>query len=346
MTVDFSRGDGLDAMPAAELRADFPMEILAYPLTPAVQTELIQLLRTAWTQTDYNWTEAMGGDYSESLVIATVLGRRGGTAVATATIHFARHRPEVAVLGNVLTHPDHRGQGLAGRTIARALQLAAEAGCRVCLLGTTMRPRNLYQDHGFAWHGGAVMRCALGAGTLETSYFAAGQSAAVRPAHWGDLPGLTLLLAQTLAGACPDFPRGLVSGRHANAERCLSNFPILWYETAARDGVLAVLAENETHRVFGFGSVTRAPGPARRHTATLDFSTHQDYTAHLPSLLTHLLDACRAGGVQRAFAYVADSDTSKHECLRSSGFGETARLPGAMYLGETYRDAIVFTGML
>jgi hypothetical protein len=79
------------------------LAVLPYPLSLPVQTELIQLLRTQWTRTDYDWLEAMHGDYSERLVITSVLARRDGQAIATATVHFARGRPEVAVLGGVLT---------------------------------------------------------------------------------------------------------------------------------------------------------------------------------------------------------------------------------------------------
>ena len=250
-------------MPSAELSADLNVETLAYPLTPAVQTELVRLLRTEWTHTDYSWGEAMHGDYSEALVISSIIIRLQGAAVATATIHFARNRPETAVLGSVLTHPNYRGRGLAGHAVDLAVSLAAAAGCRVCLLGTTRRPRNVYLKHGFAWQNGAIMRRGFGTDAFEANYFAPHQPAAIRAANWGDLPGLTLLLAQPLAVACVDYLRGLMSARHSTAERCLSNFPVLWYDTAAQNGMLAMLAEPDSGRIFGFGSVTRAPGPAR-----------------------------------------------------------------------------------
>jgi L-amino acid N-acyltransferase YncA len=328
-------------MPPAELSADLNIETHAYPLSPTVQTELVRLLRTEWTHTDYNWVEAMHGDYSEALVIASVIIRCRGTAVSTATIHFARDRPQTAVLGSVLTHPNHRRRGFGGHSIELALSLAEDAGCQVCLLGTAMKPRNIYQRHGFVWQNGAIMRRAFGTGAFEADYFAPHQPAAIRAANWGDLPGLTLLLAQPLAIACVDYLRGLMSPRHATAERCLSNFPVLWYDTAARNGMLAMLAEPDTGRIFGFGSVTRSPGPARRHTASLDFAAHENYESSMPALLAHLLDGCRSHGIQRAHVCIADGDTSKLACLRQHGFREAARLPGALHLGDGLRDVLV-----
>ena len=319
-----------------------PLATLTYPLSAPDRAELIQLLRTQWTRTDYDWLEAMHGDYSERLVITSVLARRRGEAIATATIHFARERPEVAVLGGVLTRPDQRGQGLAGQVVEHALALARDAGCAVCLLGTAAKPRNVYLQHGFAWLNGAVMRRELGAAGLEARYFAAGQPAEIRPATWGDLGGFSLLLAQPLAMVGLDFPRGLFSGRYVPAERCLSNFPVLWYDTVARGGLLAVLAEPSAGRVFGLGTLTRGSGSARRSTALIDFSCHDNYLAQLPALLAHLLDVCQTREIQHIEAQVAAGDDAKLACLRSAGFQELARRPGALRLERETRDVLLF----
>lgn len=330
-------------MPLAELSSDLEFETLAYPLSPAVQSELVRLLRTEWTHSDYNWIEAMHGDYSEALVIASVLVRRRGNVVATATIHFARRRPEIAVLGSVLTHPDHRRQGLAGSAIERALALAAEAGCQVCLLGTTMKPRNIYHQHGFGWQNGVVMRRCFGPADFEQDYFASGRSVTIRAANWGDLPGSAFLLAQPLGTASLDYLRGLMSGRYSPAERCLSSFPVLWYDTAARDGMLSVLVEAAAGRIYGIGSITRAPGPARRHTANLDFAAHENYEANLPGLLTHLLDGCSERRIQEVHACIADGDASKLACLRERGFRDVGRLPATLRLGNAFRDVLLLS---
>jgi GNAT superfamily N-acetyltransferase len=317
------------------------LAVLPYPLSLPVQTELIQLLRTQWTRTDYDWLEAMHGDYSERLVITSVLARRDGQAIATATVHFARGRPEVAVLGGVLTHRDHRGHGLAGQVIEAALAVAREAGCRVCLLGTGRKPLNVYHQHGFAWLNGAVMRRSFIATDLEPDYFSPGQRAEVRPATWGDLGGLSLLLAQPLAMVGLDFPRGLFSGRYVPAERCLSNFPVLWSDTVARGGLLSVLTEPGTGRIFGHGSLTRAPGAARQHTATIDCSAHDHYLSHLPALLTQMLDGARTMALRHVEAHVAAGDDAKLAGLRSAGFQELIRLPGALRLERETRDILL-----
>jgi hypothetical protein len=59
-----------------------------------------------------------------------------------------------------------------------------------------------------------------------------------------------------------------------------------------------------------------------------------------------LVDGCREHGIRQAFACVADSDQVKLDCLRDGGFGETARLPVALYLSETYHDVLIFSRAL
>lgn len=320
---------------------DLTLELLPYPLQPAAQAELIQLLRTEWTRTDYDWLEAMNGDYSEGLAITTVLARRNGEPLATATFHYTRAHPEVAVIGSVLTHRSHRNHGLAGRVIEFTLAQIKATGCAVCFLGTARKPHNVYTQHGFAWHNGSVMRHAFEPGDFEAKYFAAGQPAKVRPATWADLPGLTLLAAQPLATVCLDYPRGLLSGRHVTLERCLSNFPVLWYETVTRGGLLSVLTAPKSGRVFGFGSLTRASGSGRSHTATVDFVAHDHYEAHLPELLAQLLAGARELGVRHVQACIAAGDAVKLHALRAAGFAELARLPAALKLIRETQDVIV-----
>lgn len=317
---------------------EWKLESLAYPLNASDQRELIGLLRTEWTRTDYDWVEAMNGDYSEKLVINSFLARRTGEPLATATVHFSRHHPEVAVIGGVLTHRNHRDHGLAGRVIGSALDLAKSAGCGVCLLGTARRPHNVYRHHGFAWQNGKVMRCALGAADLEQRYFAAGQQAVVRAANWGDLPGVTLFAAQPIATVCLDYPHGLFSGRYVPAERCLSNFPVLWYDTAAAGGIFEVLAGPDDGRIFGFGTLTPSASSARRHMATVDFAAHDHYEAQMPALLARLLDGCPARKIQRVEALVPAGDEAKLTCLRAAGFASLALLPGVLQLNSGPAD--------
>jgi hypothetical protein len=41
------------------------------------------------------------------------------------------------------------------------------------------------------------------------------------------------------------------------------------------------------------------------------------------------------------FAWVAETDDVKLACLRARGFGETARLPSAVSVGDVDRDVLI-----
>ncbi len=48
-----------------------------YPVEPVGQQELIRLWRSEWTRTDYDWLEALNGDYGDTLTIVSLVWRVG-----------------------------------------------------------------------------------------------------------------------------------------------------------------------------------------------------------------------------------------------------------------------------
>lgn len=318
------------------------LETFSYPLGAAVQEELIGFLRTEWQGTDYNWVEAMSGNYGTELTIVSVIARQGGEVVATATVHFTRACPEVAILGNVLTHRAHRGRGLAGQVVEAALAQATAAGCAICLLGTATKPRNVYLQHGFEWQNGVVMNRKFGVPDFEQAYFSAGQPASIRAVTWGDLPGFTLLVTQPLASVCLDYPRRLISGRYTTLARCLSNFPVVWYDTAARGGQLLIVAEPKCGRIFGFGSVTRTSSVDRGNEATIEVVTHDNYTSSLQPLAERLVVCAHGAGVTQVSAFASVDDAQKLACFREMGFEERGKIANALKTSGASSDVLEF----
>ena len=75
-----------------------------------------------------------------------------GALVAAAGVHLVEPERSVAAIGNVATHPDHRGRGLAAHLVAR---LTIELLDEVTLVGLNHRDDNtaaqrLYDSLGFA----------------------------------------------------------------------------------------------------------------------------------------------------------------------------------------------------
>lgn len=79
--------------------------------------------------------------------------RREGNLVAIAGTHVLSLDSNLAAIGNVFTHPDHRGQGYARLTSTAVLQALLEMNIETILLNVAMendRAMRLYQDLGFA----------------------------------------------------------------------------------------------------------------------------------------------------------------------------------------------------
>jgi GNAT superfamily N-acetyltransferase/L-amino acid N-acyltransferase YncA len=309
------------------------LECWKYPLAATIRDELVALFRTAWTRTDFNWLEAMHGDYGDQLTIISSIAREQGRAIASATVLFSQHEPELALMGNVVTHPDFRSRGIGGSVIESATTVAQRAGCLACYLGTEAREHNVYRQCGFNWHHGKVMRRLLSTSDdFESDYFRARQPVTVRTAGWGDLPGVTLLAIQPIETCVLDYSRGIVSPRYAHIERCVSVFPIIQEDLRTHGGTMKVLAEPRRQRIFGFGTVTLGAGPARRHTAIVDFAVHDHYLDEAGSLLQSLLDYCGEQSIRTIYAAVAESDQQKKAKLLDAGFTSTGSLHGAAVL--------------
>jgi predicted GNAT family acetyltransferase len=59
--------------------------------------------------------------------------RVDGRLVSVAGVHLVSERFDVGVLGNIVTHPDHRGRGLSTRCTGYLLEALFERVARVAL---------------------------------------------------------------------------------------------------------------------------------------------------------------------------------------------------------------------
>ena len=309
------------------------LSLWTYPVAFPVQAELIQLWRTEWDKTDFDWLSAMNGDYSDTLTIQTIIGRVGGVAAGTASTYFAVDRPEVSLVGNVLTDSTHRRLGIGCHLTDAVVRASFATGCKVCYLGTTRSSRCVYLNCGFDWVSGGVMRrAAPGAADPEPDLFAPGQQSSIRAANWSDMPAMAVLVAQPLDCVAIDYPRGLLSPKHAPMNRCVSNFPVVYYNVLAQGGSMCVLAGEGSGRTLGFGSLTPGPGSGRRHLAVLDAVTHDHYLDRFDSLVTWLLQQAANIGVQTVQAMAAYGDHHKLEGFCRGGFEPIEELPDRLRL--------------
>ncbi len=321
-----------------------PLEISiwTYPIPRARQNELIALWQTEWDKTDFDWLASMKGDYSEHLNIRSALGRVSGRPVATALVCHPQRDPEVAVVASVLTHPDFRRLGIAAQMTNAVVDCAWSAGCQVCYLGATRSPKSVYFRCGFEWWNGGVMRRVLEErGDCESSFFAPGQPTSIRPANWGDLPGMACLVVQPLDSLVLDYSRGLLSGKFVDLNRCVSNFPVVRYEVDERGGVLCMLVGRSAHRILGFGTLTPGPGGGRAHKAVLDVVAHDNYEHEVDRMIEHLVAEARGRDIEVLQAFVASRDEKKRGWFEKAGMRVVATLRGEIKVQARSIDVLV-----
>ena len=84
---------------------------------------------------------------------ATITGvRENGRLVAIAGTHLASARYNIAALGSVFTHPDHRGKGLGRICSSHVLASVGRAGIRRAVLNVEDQKttaRRIYERLGF-----------------------------------------------------------------------------------------------------------------------------------------------------------------------------------------------------
>ena len=320
--------------------ADLGVELLRRPVAPADELRVTDLLAAEWERSDVDWVPSLRGAYAATLTSVTAIGRCGAVDVGTATVSYPAAEPEIAVVENVTTLAEHRRRGIAAALTETVVQLAFDAGCRLCFLGNGGRvgQEAVYDRIGFARTGAIMRRAAPGFEAYERTLYAAGQRVSVRPACWGDLPGVAALVAQPLSTRVLDYQRGIGSAAAVAPTRCVSAFTTIHYDTQSRGGVMRVLAGAGASRVLGFGTAAPGPAPLRSATAVVDVVTHDAYADSAGDLLGALTEDGRRLGAARAVAFVAEPDAAKRKRFLAAGYRPAGALPRDLTLGGEPAD--------
>ena len=115
----------------------------ALPLSPSDRLEIEELLKQG------EWVlflpQALASGHYHGV-------RENGRLIAIAGTHLASSRYNIAALGTVFTHPDHRGKGLAGICSSHVLASIGRAGIRRIVLNVEdekVAARRIYERLGF-----------------------------------------------------------------------------------------------------------------------------------------------------------------------------------------------------
>ena len=318
---------------------------LVCPYDPGDAAKLTALMNYEWDAGDFHWSESMAGRYADSLTVVSRVAEHDGEWLGTACIVYAVDTPRVAAVCEVMTRPDARGQGIARACMEAVTAEGFDRGVRAVVLGTEREGNawRVYQRVGYAWLTGGVMRCLPeGESTFDEAFFAADQAVCVRPSAWGDLPGVSMLLATPYSALAGDYTRSIFSPRHTFHPRCVSAFPTIYYPVDAVGGRCLSLIGDTPHAVLGLASVTPMSGDYRGHVGVLEVMTHDNHIKHGPKLVAAAAAAARELGVRRLVAHVPVMDTAKVKWLRDAGASSIGCLPDQVMLETELVDVEIY----
>ena len=123
-----------------------------------------------WNQTPDDWNRILGFSPAGCRCMEAA-----GQVIATTTL--LAYGTDLAWVGMVLTHPEHRRKGLATRLVEDAIAIAERNGICTLKLDATDEGRPLYESFGFAVEGGVErwgrdgVACASNEDTLTADLF-------------------------------------------------------------------------------------------------------------------------------------------------------------------------------
>jgi ribosomal protein S18 acetylase RimI-like enzyme len=144
------------------------------PATPADLPDLCQLLGLLFDQESefqpdpLKQTAGLTAILENPALGQVLVARETGGCLGMVNLLFTVSTAlggRVAILEDLIVHPDHRGGGLGGRLLESAIRFAQDAGCqRVTLLtdSTNDSAQRFYRRHGFLESSMIPMRLGLG----------------------------------------------------------------------------------------------------------------------------------------------------------------------------------------
>jgi GNAT superfamily N-acetyltransferase len=253
-----------------------------------------------------------------------------------------RDTRDVAVLGFVWTHEDHRRKGIARLLLRETLaDFRAGGGMAMYLCTTNPNAFALYSEQGFRPCVGDGLRYVappLDPDGFDKTYFADAGPARIRDAEWGDLARVSALYNQPRPDwLIKDYPR-----RVFRDIRYESHYIRVWKPASEGRGFVLVL-ENPLRRVVGIVSAIETDSFYEQHVSILDFWACPAYLHQLPDLLAAAVHRAADDRIELLQAYIASRDVLKRDLLRSAGFTEEIRLRDRLQLGPDRHDLLIYS---
>ena len=298
----------------------------------------------AWTGKVSCWWEhveedLLSGAFAPWLRSPYYIGEIDGEVAGYMTCLIPARNPEVGLVEFVYTAEEHRRKGV-GTALLRQLiaRFEANGGLALYLCTTGPGAGRLYESCGFDYFVGDGMRClSEAAGDFDAGYLARAGDASVREAHWGDLPGASVLFCHPQ----PAWEIKEYLSHCFRGTRFEGHFMRLMRRVEEDRGLIVVL-ENPRRRVVGCAIAERLPTFHQQHVAQLSFRVAPEYADQTGELLDAAASRAHRIGVCVLQAYAAEGDGDAGQALEQAGFELEAVLPRRLRTGNGLTGLAVY----
>ena len=297
-------------------------------MSPTEQEFLARLLNGTADRTLHDWV---------------FVGELDGAIVATAWHGTGSQSSQIGGYGYVLTHPAHRGKGIAHELTSCSVRTFWDNGGQAIYLGTgNPIAQHVYEKSGYRRYNGIAMR-ALRPGAdhqqFDAEYFAYDGRAEIRDSTLGDLGGYTALLLapEPREWTVRDFTEAIFyAPPMVEATGSLRPFYNTVYRQEENPANQFKLLVTPSGRVVGSAAVSSPAAGALKGVGKLEFQCYSTYRGELQELLDATLEAANNGGVHQIRAHAASTDRTAALC--NSGFVHEVRMPGILRTAEGMID--------
>jgi GNAT superfamily N-acetyltransferase len=288
------------------------------PLPPALRAELVafwsQIFQIPFNELD----EVLAGEEGAVNTDVFYLARRQNELAATCHLTRSHLDPRLGGMGEVATHCDHRGKGLANVLFDQAAREFDSRGGEALLLGT-VNPvaATIYEKFGFHYlpNTKVMLRTRAAAGEFFDHWFRDASSDAVEIISAGPQHRLTIipLILCPNPGEILDINADLLSTHVAEQVSCMGLYPR--YHALGHTGQWFV-AQTPDQVTVGIASVKLMDGGVAR----IDAFTHPAAQGRVLRDLYHQAASWAQEQNRTLQAICSDSDERKQAALSALNF--------------------------
>ena len=288
----------------------------------------------------------LSGTADASLADTLIIGRIDDAVVGTVWHATHRESGELGGYGFVLTHPQHRGKGIAQRLTELSIQRFWDSGGQASYLGTANPvAEHIYKKSGYAPFNGMTMR-AVRPGTdpdsFDDQFFARHGDGEIRDIELGDIGAYTGLLMTPKARGwiVRDFSEAIFYAPPAiESAMCLRPFYNAFEHKEANSSNVWKVLVNARSRLVCSANLFVPTSIPLNASATLEFQTTPAYFDRTTAVIDAVLDDAATHNISTVRAYAITTD--RQDVLSASGFvPETVRI-AELDLGDHLADLTV-----